>query len=155
MRKTLLLLAAVTAVAGAPAALAADEIVVYSARKEDLIKPLFDAYGAETGATISFITDQEGPLLARLKAERANTPADILLTVDAGNLWKAAEEGVLSAVESEELVRNIPPHLRDPANRWFGFSVRARTIVYSTKRVDPGELSTNEGLAGPKWKGRL
>jgi iron(III) transport system substrate-binding protein len=155
MRKTLLLLAAVTAVAGAPAALAADEIVVYSARKEDLIKPLFDAYGAETGATISFITDQEGPLLARLKAERANTPADILLTVDAGNLWKAAEEGVLSAVESEELVRNIPPHLRDPANRWFGFSVRARTIVYSTKRVDPGELSTYEGLAGPKWKGRL
>jgi iron(III) transport system substrate-binding protein len=155
MRKTLLLLAAVTAVAGAPGALAADEIVVYSARKEDLIKPLFDAYGAETGATISFITDQEGPLLARLKAERANTPADILLTVDAGNLWKAAEEGVLSAVESEELVRNIPPHLRDPANRWFGFSVRARTIVYSTKRVDPGELSTYEGLAGPKWKGRL
>jgi iron(III) transport system substrate-binding protein len=94
-------------------------------------------------------------LLARLKAEAENTPADLLITVDAGNLWLAAEEGVLAPVESAVLERNIPAHLRDPGKRWFGLSVRARTIVYSTARVKPEALSTYEDLADPKWKGRL
>lgn len=134
---------------------AAQELVVYSARNEQLIKPLFDAYTAETGVRIRFITDKEGPLLARLKAEGENTPADLLITVDAGNLWLAAEEGLLAPVSSSVLERNIPAHLRDPHNRWFGLSVRARTIVYSTKRVQPAELSTYEDLAHPRWKGRL
>lgn len=136
-------------------AAAAQEIVVYSARNEQLIKPLFDAYTAQTGTRIRFITDKEGPLLARLKAEGENTPADLLITVDAGNLWLAAEEGLLAPISSSVLERNIPAHLRDPQNRWFGLSVRARTIVYSTKRVRPAELSTYEDLAHPKWKGRL
>lgn len=134
---------------------AADEIVVYSARNEQLIKPLFDAYTAKTGTRIKFITDKEGPLLARLQAEGANTPADMLITVDAGNLWYAAEEGVLGAVESRTLQQNIPAHLRDPGNRWFGLSVRARTVVYNPQRVRAGELSTYEALAGLAWKGRL
>ncbi len=133
----------------------AKELVVYSARNEQLIKPLFDAYTAKTGVRIRFITDKEGPLLARLKAEGEHTPADLLLTVDAGNLWLAAEEGLLAPIASEVLERNIPAHLRDPAKRWFGLSVRARTIVYSTKRVKPSLLSTYEDLAHPKWKGRL
>jgi iron(III) transport system substrate-binding protein len=142
--------------AGAASALAgAQELVVYSARNEQLIKPLFDAYTAKTGVRIRFITDKEGPLLARLKAEAENTPADLLITVDAGNLWLAAEEGVLAPVESAVLERNIPAHLRDPGKRWFGLSVRARTIVYSTARVKPEALSTYEDLADPKWKGRL
>lgn len=136
-------------------ALAADEIVVYSARNEQLIKPLFDAYTAATGTRIKFITDKEGPLLERLKAEGVNTPADILITVDAGNLWYAAKEGVLAKVNSNVLKSNIPAHLRDPENRWFGLSVRARTIVYSTARVKPADLSTYEALGDPKWKGRL
>lgn len=155
MRRFLLLAAAAGVIAGIPPAWAADEIVVYSARKEDLIKPLFDAYTADSGTKISFITDNEGALLARLQAEGANSPADMLLTVDAGNLWKAAQEGVLSAVDSQALRSNIPAHLRDPDNRWFGLSVRARTIVYSTERVDPAKLSTYEALADPTWKGRL
>ena len=135
--------------------MAADEIVVYSARNEQLIKPLFDAYTAETGTEIKFITDKEGSLLERLKAEAANTPADMLITVDAGNLWLAAKEGVLTKVNSKLLKANIPAHLRDPDNRWFGLSVRARTIVYSTARVKPSTLSTYEALGNAEWKGRL
>ncbi|MGD2083458.1 MAG: Fe(3+) ABC transporter substrate-binding protein [Chromatiales bacterium] len=136
-------------------ALSADELVVYSARKEHLIEPLFDRYTEETGVPIRYITDSAGPLLQRLKAEGSRSRADMLITVDAGNLWQAAQEGVLARVDSEVLERNVPEHLRDPENRWFGLSVRARTIVYSTERVDPSELSTYEALAGPDWKGRL
>jgi iron(III) transport system substrate-binding protein len=139
----------------AGAAAAAEEIVVYSARNEQLIKPLFDAYTQESGVNIKFITDKEGPLMQRLKAEGKNTPADILLTVDAGNLWQAANEGLLQPVQSKTLERNVPPHLRDPQNRWFGLSVRARTIVYNTNKVKPSELSSYEALADPRWKGRL
>jgi iron(III) transport system substrate-binding protein len=133
----------------------ADELVVYSARNEHLIKPLFDAYTKETGTTIAYITDKEGPLLQRLKAEGANTHADLLLTVDAGNLWHAANEGVLQKVFSEVLTNNIPANLRDPDNQWFGLSLRARTIVYSTARVKPDELSSYEALGESQWKDRL
>lgn len=131
------------------------ELIVYSERNESLIKPLFDAYTKETGVDIRFITDQAGPLLARLKAEGEGTPADLLITVDAGNLWLAANEGVLAPVRSEALAANIPAHLRDPDGRWYGLSVRARTIVYSTDRVSAGDLASYEDLASPKWKGRL
>ena len=138
-----------------PAAWAADEIVVYSARKEHLIKPLFDAYTKKTGVNIRYVTDKAGPLLARLKAEGSNTPADILMTVDAGNLWQATQLGVLDSVDSAVLQKNIPSSLRDPDNKWFGLSVRARTIVYSSERVKAGELSTYEALSDSSWKGRL
>lgn len=134
---------------------AAEEVIVYSARNEQLIKPLFDAYTKETGTRIKFITDKEGPLLERLKAEGEHTPADLLITVDAGNLWRAAEEGLLKPIHSKVLQENIPAHLRDPENRWFGLSVRARTIVYNTQKVKPSDLSTYEDLADSKWKGRL
>ena len=137
------------------AATASDEIVVYTARKEHLVKPLFDAYTEKTGVKIKYITDKAAPLLARLQGEGKNSPADMLMTVDAGNLWQAAEKGVLAPVKSEILDKNIPQHLRDPEGRWFGLSVRARTIVYSTDRVKESDLSTYENLADPRWKGRL
>ena len=133
----------------------AEEVVVYSARNEQLIKPLFDAYTRDTGVQIKFITDKEGPLMARLKAEGRNTPADVLLTVDAGNLWQASEEELLSPIKSKTLQTNVPAHLRDPGNEWFGLSVRARTLIYNTSKVKPADLSTYEDLASPKWKGRL
>jgi len=133
----------------------ADEVVVYSARKEHLIKPLFDRYSAQTGVKIRFITDKAGPLLQRLKAEGARTPADLLITVDVGNLWHAAESGVLAKLESPVLEANVPADLRDQDGRWFGLSQRARTVVHSTERVAPGELRSYEDLADPKWKGRL
>lgn len=156
MRSAVLLLAAGLAATGLTPTLAtAAEVVVYSARNEQLIKPLFDAYTAKTGVGVRFITDKEGPLLARLQAEGANTPADLLVTVDAGNLWQAGEAGVLATVDSPVLEGNIPAQLRDPGDRWFGLSIRARPLVYSTERVKPSELVSYEDLADPKWKGRL
>ena len=93
--------------------------------------------------------------MQRLKAEGANTPADVLITVDAGNLWYAASQGLLQPIDSATLKANIPAHLRDPGNQWFGLSVRARTIFYNTQKVKPEALSTYEALAEPQWKGRL
>ena len=77
------------------------------------------------------------------------------ITVDAGELWHAADRGLLQPIESTMLTGNIPAYLRDPENRWFGLSVRARTIVYSTERVKPEELTSYEALADPKWRGKL
>lgn len=151
----LVLSVTVVAVMLSPLLVHADEVVVYSARNEHLIKPLFDRYTEETGVAIRYITDKEGPLLQRLAAEGKRTPADMLITVDAGNLWHAAQSGVLAEIRSPVLDANVPANLRDPQGRWFGLSERARTIVYSTERVQPGELRSYEELADPKWQGRL
>ncbi|GAB3251289.1 Fe(3+) ABC transporter substrate-binding protein [Chitinimonas naiadis] len=147
------LLIAAALAAAAPAF--AEEVTVYSARIEALIKPMFDAFTKETGVQVRFVTGQEGPLMERLKAEGANTPADILLTVDAGNLWQAEQQGLLRPVKSAVLEANVPAHLRDPAGAWYGMSIRARTIFFNTKKVKPADLSSYEDLASPKWKNRL
>lgn len=133
----------------------AKELVVYSARQDHLIQPVFDLYTKETGVKINFITDKEAPLLARLQAEGKNTPADMLITVDAGNLWQAEQQGVLREVKSDVIEENIPAQYRAESGKWVGLSLRARTIVYSTERVDPAELSTYEALADDSWKGRV
>ncbi len=134
---------------------AANEVVVYSARIDELIKPVFDQYTEKTGVKVKFITDKEAPLLARLKAEGANTPADLLITVDAGNLWQAEQEGVLKPLQSKVIEANIPSQYRSSNGAWTGLSLRARTIVYSTERVKPEQLSSYEALADADWKGRL
>lgn len=131
------------------------ELVVYSARKDHLIRPLFEEYTKKTGVEIKFTTDKAGALFTRLKAEGARTPADILITVDAGNLWQAAEAGLLKSLDSEALERDVPAHLRDPQGRWFGLSKRARTIVYKKGQVDPAELSTYAALGDEQFKDRL
>lgn len=136
-------------------AVAQDEIVVYSARNEHLIKPIFEKYTEQTGVKVKYITDKAGVLLERLKAEGERSPADIYLTVDAGNLWQAAKAGVLQPVDSETLNANVPANLRDPENRWFGLSVRARTIVYNTNTGIQDKLESYETLADEAWKGRL
>ena len=133
----------------------AETVTVYSARAENLIKPLITAYKAETGVDIQLVSDKEAPLMERIKAEGASTPADVLITVDAGNLWQASNMGILQSVKSPGLTANIPAHLRDPNNQWFGLSVRARTIFYNTAKVKPSQLSTYENLANPKWQGKL
>ena len=133
----------------------ADTVTVYSARNEQLLKPLLDRYSKETGTDIKLLTANEGALLARLNAEGPSTPADVLITVDAGNLWLAAQQGQLQPLKSSILSANIPAHLRDPGNQWFGLSVRARTIVYNPQSIRPSDLSTYEDLANPKWKGKL
>lgn len=151
-----LIIALAVSILGLPVSqLLADEVVVYSARKEHLIKPLFDQYQKVTGVQIKYITDKAGPLLQRLKSEGKRTPADILMTVDAGNLWHASKSGVLMTVDSAALDKNVPGHLKDPVNQWFGLSVRARTIVYNTDKIKASDLLSYEDLATDKWKGRL
>jgi iron(III) transport system substrate-binding protein len=130
-------------------------VYVYSARHYGLLEPAFAAFQEETGIEVRFTFGKDTELRERLKAEGPYTPADVLFAVDAGNLWLAAQEGLLQPIESETLHRNIPAHLRDPQNRWFALTMRARTLMYSTERVDPSELSTYEALADPKWKDRL
>lgn len=144
----------------APAVMQAEEsqqkpVVVYSSRKEHLIKPFFEQFTAETGIPVEYITDKAGPLVSRLKSEGERTPADIFMTVDAGNLWYAKQQGILQPIESQALELNIPEHLQDPENQWFGLTVRARTIVYSTERVKAADLSSYQDLANAQWKSRL
>lgn len=133
-----------------------DQVVtIYSSRNEQLIKPLLDKYTEETGVKIELVTDKTGPLMARLQAEGQNTPADMLLTVDAGNLWQAAQQGLLQPVASTVLESNVPAKYRDPKGQWTGLSLRARTIFYDPSKVSADELSTYADLADPKWKGKL
>lgn len=130
-------------------------VTIYSSRNEQLIKPLLDRYTEKTGVNVELVTDSIGPLLARLKAEGRNTPADMLLTVDAGNLWQASQEGLLQPVASEILETNVPAKYRDPKGEWTGLSLRARTIFYDPSKVTADQLSTYADLADPKWKGKL
>ncbi|WP_407293422.1 extracellular solute-binding protein [Stutzerimonas zhaodongensis] len=155
MRASKGLIAALALTALSGVVQAADEVVVYSSRIDELIKPVFDAYTAKTGVKIKFITDKEAPLMARIKAEGENTPADLLLTVDGGNLWQAEQMGILQPMNSEVVKDNIPSQYRSSTDSWTGLSLRARTIVYSPERVEKGELSTYEALADENWEGRL
>lgn len=153
MRMLICLLAFAVSV-GTP--VSADEpLTVYTSRKEHLLRPLFQAYTQATGQEIRYITDDAGVLIQRLRAEGAGTPADLFITVDAGNLWHAGELGLLAPIRSESLDASVPGHLRDPQGRWFGLSVRARTLVYSTERVDASELGGYASLGRPVWDGRL
>ena len=133
----------------------AEEVIVYSARIEALIKPMFDAFTAKTGSKVRYFTASEKELYERLKAEGSKSPADILMTVDAGNLWLAEQAGLLQGFRSALIEKNIPVHLRSKDNSWVALSVRARPIMYSAERVKPSELSTYEALADAKWRGRL
>ena len=131
------------------------EVTVYSARKEHLIKPVFAKFEKITGIKVNYLTGKSPALLERIKAEGKNTKADIFMTVDAGNLWAASEADLFQQYISRVLKKNIPSYLKDPKDRWFSFSVRARTIVYNSKKIKPSELSTYENLGEKTWKKRL
>ncbi len=137
------------------AAQAPQTLTVYSSRSHYGAEPVFEAFTKKTGIAIRFFNGNNNEVFERLRSEGARTPADVLLTVDAGNLWNAAREGLLTPIASTVLTANIPAHLRDPEHRWFGLAVRARTIMYSTARVKPAALSTYAALGDPKWKDRL
>jgi len=129
-------------------------INIYTSRHYG-VEPVFDRFTEETGIEIRFTTGSDALLRERLKAEGANTPADMYIAVDAGNLWLAAQDGLLAALDSETLLNNIPENLRDPEGRWFGLTKRVRTLMFHPDRVTPDELSTYEDLADPRWKGRI
>ncbi len=133
------------------------DIHVYSARHYDLERAFAD-FTEETGLSVEFLYGDDAELLERLKSEGADSPADIFMTVDAGMLWNAAEQGVLAPMSSTVLDKAVPEDLRDPDGRWVGLAMRARTVMYDPDAVDPSEfdpVDTYAGLGDPKWKGRL
>ena len=148
-----LLMAFVTTFAAAQSF--SNELVVYTSRKEHLVKPIFEQYTKETGININYRTGKDGILIQTIKTEKESSPADVLITVDAGNLWYAKSQGILEKLTSKKLNNNIPAHLKDNDNSWFAFSIRARTIVYHQDKVNPKEIKSYENLASAKWKGRL
>jgi iron(III) transport system substrate-binding protein len=157
-RRRSLLLAVIgllAAVAVVPATQANGTVLVYSSRSHYGSEPVFEAFTKKTGITVDFFMGNNNEVFERLKAEGERSPADMLLTVDAGNLWNAARASLLAPVKSATLDAQVPAHLRDPEGRWFGVAVRARTIMYSTARVKPADLSTYAALGDPRWKGRL
>jgi iron(III) transport system substrate-binding protein len=133
----------------------AQEVNVYSSRHYAGDKIVFERFTKQTGIKINVIEGSIGPLLQRMEAEGRNSPADLLITVDAGNLWRAQQADLLQPVQSKELESVIPAKLREPTGLWFGLSQRARVIVYNKNKVKPSDLSTYESLADPKWKGRI
>ena len=138
-----------------PPAGPAQEVNVYSGRKEALIKPLFDEYTKETGIRVNLVTGKADALIKRLELEGENSPADLLLTVDAGRLHRAKELGLLQAITSVKLDEAVPENYRDPQGYWYGLSIRARVIVHSRTEIKPAQLSTYEALAGPTWHNQL
>ncbi|SIT68492.1 iron(III) transport system substrate-binding protein [Ectothiorhodosinus mongolicus] len=151
-----LALALPLALAGFPAvSLAQGEVNVYSARQEALIKPLMDDFTAQTGIRVNIVSARADALLQRLLSEGRNTPADVLITVDAGNLNNAKQNGVLAAIDSEVLNAAVPEALRDAEGHWYGLSMRARPILYNRDRVDPATLSDYEALTDAQWRGRI
>lgn len=130
------------------------ELNIYSHRQPFLIQPFLDAYTKKTGTKINIVYASKG-LAQRLKAEGTRSPADVILTVDIARLFVYADKNLLATVNSEVLNKNVPAHLRDPGNRWFAFSKRARIVAVSKRAVDAAKIQRYEDLADPKWKGRI
>jgi iron(III) transport system substrate-binding protein len=147
------LIAAVVAAVAGPA-MAQGELNIYSARHYDTDEQLYSAFEETTGIKINRIEAGADELFERIKAEGANSPADVFITVDAGRVWRAAEAGVFQPVESEVLERRIPAYLQHPDNLWFSFSQRARVFFYDKEKVAEPPLTYQE-LADPKFKGMI
>ena len=131
------------------------ELTVYTSRQPQLIEPIVEQFTNETGIKVNLLSGNAQELMERIDIEGEDSPADIFMTVDAGVLWQAAERDILAKIDSEILNENIPAHLRDSKNEWFGLSKRARTIVFSSDQFKDNDFSTYEDLADPKWKGKL
>ena len=138
------------------AAIGQDKVLnLYSSRHYNTDEALYSNFTKQTGIRINRIEAPEDALLERLRNEGAASPADILITVDAGRLWRAEQMGLFQTVKSAALDSRIPASLRQPEGLWFGFSTRARVIVYAKDAVKPGDIRSYEDLADPKWKGKV
>ena len=147
-------LALATLLAGA--ASAQDQVLnLYSSRHYQTDEALYTNFTKATGIKINRIEGGEDPLIERIRNEGQRSPADVLITVDAGRLWRAEQLGLFQPVKSATLESRIPANLREPGGLWYGFSTRARVIAYNKAKVKPDEVRNYEDLADPKWKGRL
>ena len=141
---------------GMSAAIGQDKVLnLYSSRHYNTDEALYSNFTKQTGIRINRIEAPEDALLERLRNEGTASPADVLITVDAGRLWRAEQMGLFQAVKSAVLDSRIPASLRQPDGLWFGFSTRARVIVYAKDAVKPGDIRSYEDLADPKWKGKV
>lgn len=148
-------LAACLAILSAAAARAqeAQEVNVYTYRETKLVEPLFTAFTRDTGIKVNVISASAG-LEQRMKAEGANSPADVLLTVDIGRIDEAVQAGVTQPIKSDLIDKTVPAQYRDPDGHWAGISMRARVVYASKERVKQDAI-TYEDLADPKWKGKI
>jgi iron(III) transport system substrate-binding protein len=153
--RALALLASVSAVAALAVPAHADgEVNIYSSRHYDTDERLYSEFTAATGIQVNLIEGKDDELIERLKAEGANSPADVFITVDAGRIWRADQAGLLAPVQSELLSERVPEALRHPDGHWFGISTRARVIFYDKDKVsEPPQ--TYADLADPKYKGQV
>jgi iron(III) transport system substrate-binding protein len=148
------LLTAFCAVALAtPAFAQSGEVNVYSYREHKLIQPLLDAFTKDTGIKVNVISASSG-LEQRIKTEGANSPADVLLSVDIARLQDAVDAGITQPIKSAVLDKAIAPQYRDPAGNWYGLAMRAR-VVYASKERVPQNAITYDELSDPKWKGKI
>ena len=147
-------LAALTLLAG-PAGAQQQVLNIYSSRHYQTDEALYGNFTKQTGIKINRIEASEDALIERIRNEGARSPADVLITVDAGRLWRAEQLGLFQPVKSAVLESRIPASFREPAGYWFGFSLRARVIAYDKTKVKPGDITTYEQLAEPRWKGRI
>jgi iron(III) transport system substrate-binding protein len=132
------------------------EINLYSSRHYNTDMKLYSDFEKQTGIKVNLIEGKGQELLQRIKSEGRNSPADIFLTADVGNIWQAQQAGIFTPVKSSILTQRIPANLRDTLkNEWFGLSTRVRVIIYNKAKVNPSQLSTYEELANPKWRGKL
>jgi iron(III) transport system substrate-binding protein len=132
-----------------------DELVVYTARSHYGEEEPFKQFASKEGVELTLFGGDASGLYERLETEKSDPKADVLITVDAANLWRAEQAGLLEKIESPQLDRNVPANLRDPDGEWFGLTVRARTIMRSKDRVSPAAVTTYEGLGDPRWKDKL
>ncbi|HEY9764492.1 MAG TPA: Fe(3+) ABC transporter substrate-binding protein [Trichocoleus sp.] len=128
---------------------------LYSARHYDTDETLYESFREATGIQVNVVEAEADQLIERIKSEGDNSRADILVTVDAGRLWRAEQEDLFEPVSSSVLTAAVPEYLRHPDGLWFGLTKRARVIMYNKERVNPSELSTYEALTDSKWKGRI
>ena len=136
-----------------PAFAQSGEVNVYSYREHKLIQPLLDAFTKDTGVKVNVISASSG-LEQRIKTEGANSPADVLLTVDIARLQDAVDAGITQPIKSAVLDKAIAPQYRDPAGNWYGLAMRAR-VVYASKERVPQDAITYDELSDPKWKGKI
>ena len=134
---------------------AAGALNLYSARHYNTDEALYENFTKQTGVKINRVDAEADPLLERMKAEGANSPCDVFISVDAGRIEAARRAGLLQPIKSAALDAAVPAHLRDPDGSWYGFSKRARVIMYSRARAKASDVTTYEELADPKLKGKF
>jgi iron(III) transport system substrate-binding protein len=138
------------------ASLAQEKVLnLYSSRHYQTDEALYQGFTKATGIKVNRLEASEDALIERVRNEGERSPGDVLVTVDAGRLWRAEQLGLFQPVKSSVLESRIPANLREPSGLWYGFSQRARVIAYNKAKVKPGEIQTYEELSDPKWKGRV